>query len=66
MTSVLQLSSPFGPSDKTLPAIRSIDYSDDLGKILVGTNNCDVIELTDTTNVKALALAHHSPSHLES
>ena len=48
-----QLSSPFGPADKTLPAIRSIDYSEELGKILVGTNNCDVIELTDTTNVSS-------------
>jgi len=50
----IQLSSPFGPTDRTLPAIRSIDYSPDLGRILVGTNNCNIIELTETTNVSTL------------
>ena len=49
----IQLSSPFGPTDRSLPAIRAIDYSADLDRILVGTNNCDVIELTETTNVRA-------------
>lgn len=44
--SPLQLKSPFGPSDKNLPSIRSLDYSDDLGKVLAGTINCDISELS--------------------
>ncbi|GAX82495.1 hypothetical protein CEUSTIGMA_g9922.t1 [Chlamydomonas eustigma] len=46
----IQLSSPFGPGDRSVPAVRAIDYSEELGRILVGTNNCDIVELTETTN----------------
>lgn len=41
----MQLKSPFGPTDKNVPQIRSIDYSAELDRILVGTNNCDVCEV---------------------
>ena len=42
----LQLKSPFGPGDKNAPAIRSLDYSEELDKVLVGTINCDFSELS--------------------
>mmetsp|Transcript_34365 Transcript_34365/g.76299 ORF Transcript_34365/g.76299 Transcript_34365/m.76299 type:complete len:1172 (-) Transcript_34365:306-3821(-) len=46
----IQLKNPFGLSDKSVPAIRSLDYSPDLDRILVGTSNCDVLEVSDTTD----------------
>jgi hypothetical protein len=30
---------------------RAIDYSPELGRIVVGTSNCDINELTETTTV---------------
>lgn len=31
--------------------VRAIDYSPELGRIVVGTSNCDINELTETTTV---------------
>eukprot|EP00955_Chlamydomonas_euryale_P020726 219624-Chlamydomonas_euryale.AAC.2 len=40
----VQLKSPFGPGDRNVPAVRALDYSTDLDRIVVGTSNCDVCE----------------------
>lgn len=39
-------------SGSPLPAIRALDYDDTLRRILVGTNNCDVLEVTETSAVR--------------
>ncbi|KAJ9506292.1 hypothetical protein QJQ45_013870, partial [Haematococcus lacustris] len=45
----MQLKSPFGAGDKWAPAIRALDYSPELQRIVVGTRHCDIIELTETS-----------------
>ena len=53
VASAVQLPSPFGPNDKSVPQIKSLDYSQDSGTIVVGTNHCDVLEILPCTNPDA-------------
>jgi len=42
----VSIPSPFGPGDKWAPCIRSLDYSEELDRIVIGTNHCDVKEIS--------------------
>jgi len=43
----VQLTNPFNDVQKLTPAVRALDYSANLDRILVGTSNCDVVEIAD-------------------
>lgn len=49
------LVSAFGANEKP-PRVRSLDYWAETGSILVGTNTCDVLEVTAGVQVRTRAV----------
>ncbi|KAG1660169.1 hypothetical protein FOA52_005269 [Chlamydomonas sp. UWO 241] len=54
---LVQLTSPFEMANKRAPAVRALDYSAELDRIVVGTSNCDVVEI-DSDHVDMLMDGH--------
>lgn len=52
----LRLASPYGRQGDKPPCIRSLDYEETSGRIIVGTATCDIWEATDVVQARSGAV----------
>lgn len=51
--------SAYGESERNNSVmVRSLDYNEERGTILVGTQQCDIIEITDAAQVRFISSPH--------